>query len=126
MYAVSATWDAGETAHPSREQIADLVRSIDGHSTTIVTIHGPEVAHLAVGGGPDRFIVYATRDNWEFKTLIASDHPQDRSLRPLIAGGQSGDYEVRKTVAREEALKAALRFASDGALEPSLMWESDN
>ncbi|MGC4113771.1 MAG: Imm1 family immunity protein [Myxococcales bacterium] len=126
MYTTLVTWDEGEIAGPSLEEVERLVRGLDGESSTIVVLRGEGTGHLAVGGGPDRFVVYATRDNVEFASLIAPDRPDDRSMEQVVAGGQMGEYERRKVVSRDEALKAALRYASDGSLDSSSRWEEDN
>ena len=77
---------------------------------------------MAVGGGDERFVVYATSDNEEFHNLIGSGDPNRTSS--LFVGGQEGDYPAHTIVDIDQALAAAKTFAETGKLDAELRWES--
>ncbi|MFO0693855.1 MAG: Imm1 family immunity protein [Polyangiales bacterium] len=106
---------------PSWDDVSRAIRRLDGRTYTLVTIGGSGEEHLAVGGGAGRYVVYVTRDNWDFWNLLS--HEDAEGTVSLFIGGQDGDYPARRIVDLEQAEVAARAFLSGRRLEPTLRWE---
>jgi hypothetical protein len=109
--------------NPSWEQIEKAIRNLDGEHKTIVTLEASDEIHMAIGGGPEQYIVYATFRDMEFYTLVDLSKPEGREM--LVTGGQEGDYPSKQCVDLNTTLSAAKTFAELGALENSVSWEKD-
>jgi hypothetical protein len=124
---ISDSWSGDRNAPsevfgPTEQQVVDAVRALDGAIHTLVTLQGHQQRHLALGGGPDSYVVYATFDNEAFHSAMT---PGLGGTIHLVAGGQAGEYLARRTVNRNVAIKAALTFLHDQALDPTIVWEDD-
>jgi hypothetical protein len=114
--------DRGTTVErPSWAAIEERIARLDAREFTIVTLAGEGEAHMAVGGGAGRYIVYATRDNMSFDNLV--DPARGEAMERLVAGGQEGEYPARQVVSLETAVEAAREYAETGTLSDSLRWE---
>lgn len=128
-YAKSLTtdsWKGGDCEESviDRPREADLLEAIDRLDErvyTLVIVGGEGEAHLAVGGGRGRFVVYATFDNRTFHNLVERGRPG--GVITIVAGGQAGEYPACQVVDRERAIRAASRFLSEGRLGEDLGWE---
>jgi hypothetical protein len=108
---------------PAWPQIESAIRGLDGARNSLITLSiGEPVPHMAIGGGPDGYIVYITFDNKSFSTLA------DPTIGPgtveLVAGGQSGKYQKKNVVSLAFALQAAKVFALSGTLDSGLTWDT--
>lgn len=100
---------------PSEDEIRTAIERLDGRTNTLVLVRKPDASHLAVGGGPEKFVVYATFDDVEFFSLLSdTDRPGEM---PINAGGQIGDYPASQIVDLDAAVGAALEFARSGELQ---------
>ena len=115
--------DSGQTKNPTWEQIETAIRRLDGKRCTLVILGvGDPVPHMGIGGGDDgRYIVYATPDNMSFHTLVNPSAPPGRCM--LTAGGQTGDYDLKRCVSLREVLLAAKTYAETGQIDAGLTWE---
>jgi hypothetical protein len=116
------TSDEGrDIGRPTWADIEAAIRQLDGRVYTLAIIGGEGEAHLAVGGGSEgRYIVYATFDNWNFRTLTSA--ATESSKIYLFIGGQEGDYPSNIVVSLQSALQAARTFAELGQIDASLSW----
>jgi hypothetical protein len=129
MFAINLTWDQWSAtasneqvqAHPTEHDIHEAIARLDGRTYTLVIAGGPEPAHIAVGGGPEKYVVYATFDNQRFHNLVVGDKCNE--MQPLVVGGQRGDYPLNTIVSRAQALAAVRTFAEHGKLESTLGWQ---
>ena len=129
MYATNISWDdwqAGRSnehkkPQPNQSDIEAAVRRLDSRQYTIVIVEGRGEAHLAVGGGGGKYVVYATFDNRRFINLLGDTGLM--GTEELLIGGQIGDYPVARIVDRSRAMTAALTFARNGQLDPNFEWE---
>jgi Immunity protein Imm1 len=113
-----------DISDPTVDQIASSIAALDEKTRTVVMLYGKRDAHMAVGGGNGMYIVYATYGNDEFFNLLAPSAADDHTSKvDIYIGGQLGDYPARQCVDLASATKAALAFAVDGALDPTLAWE---
>jgi hypothetical protein len=113
----------GEVSNPSWSEIESAIRTLDGaHNSLIVLEIGDPVPHMAIGGGPERYILYVTFDNASFSTL--ADPLVGPGTVELVAGSQMGKYQKRNAVSLALALQAAKVFVKSGVLEPDLTWDS--
>jgi hypothetical protein len=106
---------------PSWPAIQESIARLDGQEHTIAILSGKDEAHLAIGGGGGRYVVYATVDNQSFHNLV--DPGRGAEEERLVAGGQEGAYPARQVISLEEALEAAREYAATGALSKALHWE---
>lgn len=106
---------------PSAADAEKAIRALDSVCRTLVTLVGEAGAHLAIGGGAGRYVVYATYDNRSFHNLVgASKEPSSVCLN---VGGQMGEFAARHIVSLEAAIQAALAFLETGQLASHLTWE---
>ena len=111
-----------EVSNPSWSQIEVAIRGLDGaYNSLIVIAIGDPVPHMAIGGGPSRYILYATFDNLIFPTL--ADSSVGLGTIELVAG-QRGKYHARNVVSLDLVLQAAKEFAAAGVLDPDLTWDT--
>jgi hypothetical protein len=114
--------DRGTTVeHPSWAAIEERIVRLDAREFTMVTLAGEREAHMAIGGGAGRYVVYATRDNMSFDNLV--DPARGEVMETVAAGGQKGEYPERQVVSLEKALEAAREYAETGTLSDRLQWE---
>lgn len=104
-------------------EIQVAIRSLDGHRQTLVTLETEEEAHLAIGGGKGRYVVYLTFDNEVFHYVV--DPLKLGMDEKLVVGGQEGIYPAKLCVGLDMALRAAKTFAKFGIMEKSVVWEQD-
>ena len=116
--------DKSVIERPSIRQVEAAIRQLDGQRRTMVVLEGKGDSHLTVGGGKDRFVVYATEDNQSFSTLLDPSRSENE-VEMLVAGGQLGDYPSNVCVSLELALQAARTYAQHGHLDTSLVWQLD-
>ena len=116
--------DRRQVKNPTWEQIEIAIRRLDGDRCTLLILGiGDPVPHMGIGGGEDgRYIVYATPDNLSFHTLINPNAPPGKCM--LKAGGQVGNYALKKCVSLREALLAVKTYAETGEVDAGLTWES--
>jgi len=111
-----------DVPNPSWSQIDAAIRSLDGARNSLISLTiGDPVPHMAIGGGPDRYILYATFDNLTFATLA------DPSIEPgtiELVAGQRGKYQARNAVSLALVLQAARVFAASGVLDRGLTWDT--
>ena len=105
------------------QDIEATIRELDGHHKTLVTLETDGEAHMAVGGGQDKYVVYMTFDNESFHYLV--DPSKSNIGESLIVGGQDGIYPAKSCVDLNTTLKAAKTFAELGAMDESVVWEAD-
>ena len=103
------------------DDLDHALQRLDGNTHTLVILEGEGEAHLAVGGGGGRYVVYATFDNVAFWNLV--DPGATTGSLIVNAGGQEGDYAVRQVVDLTHARAAAHGFFSRRELDPDQMWE---
>lgn len=123
------TTDEGDVERPTCEQVAAAIEALDGESRTMVTLapsppNGSPVGecHMAIGGGPDHFIVYLTRDNLGFTNLVEPERQTRTNNIRLFIGGQEGDYTESQCVTRPTAIRAARHYLERGNPDPTLTW----
>jgi hypothetical protein len=80
--------DQGTTVEsPSWPEIQERIARLDARGHTMVTLAGEGEAHLTIGGGAGRYVVYVTRDNMSFDTLV--DTAGGLALEMVVAGGRT-------------------------------------
>jgi hypothetical protein len=106
---------------PSLDDLnGELVR-LGATTYTTLTIAASGEEHLSIGGGGDRYIVYWTKDNEHFKTLVRPDAGEGSEI--LNVGGQPADYPRRHIVDLSQARAAANRFFLRQQFDPGQTWE---
>ena len=104
-------------------EIEAAIRELDGHRKTLVTLETESEAHMAVGGGTDKYVVYLTFDNETFHYLV---NPSESDVDEiLVVGGQEGVYPAKLCIDINGSLKAARTFVELGKMDKSLTWERD-
>jgi len=118
-----ASDEGNENFHPDEGLIKAALERLDGRRRTLVMLRNDGDAHLAVGGGEGgKYVVYGTFDNLLFQVLVRN---VDSDLTVTVnAGGQAGEYPERWVVGIDDAMQAAIGFALNGILDPSLIWET--
>ena len=104
-------------------EIEKAISQLDGHLKTLVTLEADGETHMAIGGGKDKYLVYLTFDNEQFYYIIKPS--KSEAEENLIVGGQEGSYPTKLCVDINTVLKAAKTFAEIGAMDKSVIWESD-
>lgn len=112
--------DGEFVAHPSLGDVELAVRALDGRHRTLVVLGTHGAAHMAIGGGPHRFIVTATRDGDRY--AVALDPPAPEGTVRLPMEGDGDEFAMRETVELPAALWAARTFTFDGRLDRRLIW----
>jgi len=108
-------------SNPSWSQIEAAIRGLDGARNWLISlVIGDPVPHMAIGGGPDRYILYATSDNLTFATLV---NPGVGPGTIELVAGQRGKYQARNAVSLALVLQAAKLFTESGVLDPALKWD---
>ena len=105
----------------SCEQIDHAIGHLDQKVHTLVIVESNSGAHLAVGGGLGRYIVYATFDNETYFNLVKE--PSSGETVSLFVGGQHGDYPLDTVIDKESAISAARTFAFSGELDSGQKWQ---
>jgi hypothetical protein len=103
--------------------IATAIRELDGHHKTLVTLETDDEAHMSIGGGLGKYVVYVTFDNEVFSYVVDPSKP-DIDER-LTIGGQEGIYLAKLCVNLSMTLKAAKTFSEFGTMTKSVIWEQD-
>ena len=112
--------------HPTWEQVRQAIAALDGERKTMVTIadgEGSDHYMLVAGQRDGRYLVNATKDNFDFSSLIDPAGSSDKLT--LYVGGQDGEYEERQLVPAAWALEAASHFFETGELKFDMNWVSD-
>ncbi len=104
-------------------EIEKAISQLDGHRKTLVTLEADGETHMAIGGGKDKYVVYLTFDNEQFYYIV--ELSKSEAEENLTVGGQKGFYPTKLCIDINTALKAAKTFAEIGAMEKSVIWESD-
>lgn len=114
-----------EVVHPAKnwQEIEKVIRELDGKHRTLVTLETDGEAHLAIGGGPDKFIVYLTFDNEVFYYLCG--FAKSNLEESLIVGGQEGLYPAKFCVEIDLILQVAKTFAEFGTMDQTVVWEKE-
>jgi hypothetical protein len=105
------------------QEIEKVIRELDGKHRTLVTLETDGEAHLAIGGGPDKFIVYLTFDNEVFYYLCG--FAKSNLEESLIVGGQEGLYPAKFCVEIDLILQVAKTFAEFGTMDQTVVWEKE-
>ena len=113
-----------DRARPAWRDVSAALRRLDGRTRTTAMLFLTEDAYLAVGGGPDRFLVFATDDNLTFHYLLRPGRRRGGEVS-LVIGGQRSDYAASRVVNRDVMLRAARTYFHSGARDPELKWEED-
>jgi hypothetical protein len=116
----------GGMENPSWQAVESAIRKLDGEHSTLVVLaeHEGDDHHMCVAGAwAERLMVYATKDNSMFFSLV--DPALSRDKRLLLVGGQDGDYQERKCVPIAWALEAARAFYETGEMKASMNWVDD-
>src|SRR5690349_20562901 len=92
---------------PTVADLEQLLDKLDADVHTMLTLRSVGEAHMAVGGGANQYVVYATFDNERFWNLM-SQVPSNGTV-VLKVGGQEGHYLGSQVVSKELALRAAQR-----------------
>jgi hypothetical protein len=103
--------------------IETAIRELDGHHQTLVTLETDDEAHMSIGGGLGKYVVYVTFDNEVFSYIIDPSKP-DTDER-LNIGGQEGIYPTKLCVNLAMTLKAAKTFSEVGTMTKSVIWEQE-
>jgi Immunity protein Imm1 len=113
------------TERPELAQIEQALRGLDGERHTLVVLGANETTYMGIGGGTEgHFVVFINYNDEEFYSLKNSDPTiSEEESFTLTIGGRRDEYLARQCIGREEMLRAALCFATDGSREPSLSWE---
>ena len=98
---------------PTAEVLRAAFDRLDGRRHTLLTLQGEGERHLAVGGGPDRFVVYMTEDNLCFYNLVTAVAADDQT-ESVVAGGQEGDYPSAQVITKSMAWEAVLTYFASG------------
>lgn len=89
------------------------IDELDGQTHTLITreISGWEVM---IGGGPEQFIVTATRDSGQriANALTSTEPDDDDDTVDLTVGGQAVDYPREYVLTRAEVLSAIADLGS--------------
>jgi len=114
-----------EVVHPAKnwQEIEKVIRELDGKHRTLVTLETDGEAHLAIGGGPDKFIVYLTFDNEIFYSLCG--FAKSNLEESLVVGGQEGLYPAKFCVEIDIILQVAKTFAEFGTMDQTVVWEKE-
>lgn len=103
--------------------IKTAIRDLDAHHKTLVTLETDDEAHMSIGGGRGKYVVYVTFDNDVFSYVVDPSKP-DTDQR-LTIGGQEGIYPAKLCVDLARTLKAAKTFSEFGTMTKSVNWEQD-
>jgi len=120
-----------EVLHPAKnwQEIEKVIRELDGKHRTLVILETDGEAHLSIGGGPDKFIVYLTFDNETFYHLLNRayllDPSKSKSKENIIVGGQAGLYATKLCVGMDTAIQVAETFAQFGEKDRSYIWKKE-
>lgn len=105
------------------QEIEEVIRELDGKHRTLVTLETDGEAHLAIGGGPDKFIVYLTFDNEVFYHLL--NFAKSNLEETLVVGGQAGLHPTKSCVGIDMAIQVAKTFAKFGKKDKSCIWKKE-
>jgi hypothetical protein len=112
-----ADWDVESPSWPAVES---SIRRLDQAEFTIVSLHSDGEAHVAIGGGAGRYIVYETPDNFTFFNLLSEQAGNDWVI--VAVGGQEGSYPAIQVVDVETALRAAHAYWQSQQRDSTLVW----
>ena len=114
-----------EVLHPAKnwQEIEKVIKELDGKHRTLVTLETDGEAHLAIGGGPDKFIVYLTFDNEVFYHLL--NFAKSNLEETLVVGGQEGLYPAKFCVEIDLIVQVAKKFAEFGTMDQTVVWEKE-
>lgn len=114
-----------EVLHPATnwQEIEKVIRELDGKHRTLVTLETDREAHLAIGGGPDKFIVYLTFDNEIFYHLL--NFAKSNLEESLVVGGQESLYPAKFCVEIDLILQVAKTFTEFGTMDQTVVWEKE-
>jgi hypothetical protein len=100
---------------PNWAEVETVIKELDDHRKTLVTLEADGETHMAVGGGTNKYVVYFTFDNETFHYLV--DPSKSDVDETLTVGGQEGFYPAKLCVDIDSALKAAKTFAELGTMD---------
>jgi hypothetical protein len=107
---------------PEWERVGKAIKELNGKEHSIICLEGEGKMHMTIGGGPERFVVYATGDHETFFTAI--DPGKSGGSVEVAVGQQVGQYPPELLVSQDVVLKAAKLFVEKGKLEPGVHWRS--
>jgi hypothetical protein len=117
----SGVLDHDWTIDPATEASVDeALNNLDAKAFTMLTIQRGDGAHLVVGGGAGRYVVYASVARDEFWSLLRSDRADGIVL--LNVGGQEGDFPAQQVVEIGQARAAAQSFLASCQLDSTQRW----
>ena len=109
---------------PTTDDFDRLLNRMDGQVYTMILLQREGDAHMGIGGGDGKYVVYATFDNETFWNLIGPEGPEGEPRAIMLnAGGQEGEYPARQVVSQDRARQAGHAFLATGELDRSLRWE---
>ena len=106
---------------PTTGDFDRLLDRMDSKVHTMIMLQRERDAHMGIGGGSGKYVVYVTYDNETFWNLIAAERAPGAVM--LNVGGQEGEYPARQVVAQDRARQAGRTFLATGELDRSLRWE---
>ncbi len=83
---------------------------------------------MAVGGGEEHYVCYATYDNKIFHNLVMPTRKDDvhsDEMVYLVVGEQGGYYHGWSCVSLDMVTKATKTFSELGELDKDLEWRED-
>ena len=122
---MDVSWDDADGERDDtadQDLVGDLIRSLDGHDRTHVSL-GDARAHLVCGGSAARGLVLHVRLDGEIHQLLSTGAGRADETVELVAAGQPGEYAARFVVDLDTALSAARTFVAEVALDASFEWE---
>jgi hypothetical protein len=111
-----------DRANPSRAEVEEAIRAMDGISRTQVALFESESVALTVGGGGGNFVV-AIQKGTVVRVVLARPRPQGEDGWLEICNGQPVDYPLCEVVSVHEAVIAASAFLEDRREAPELLWD---
>ena len=79
-------------------------------------------AWLAIGGGPDKFVVSGEDGEGRYPILRTGSELSEGSIE-VVVGGQAGHFPRRHVVSLDEALVAAEAFFISGRFDGQTAWD---
>jgi hypothetical protein len=78
--------DEDQIHAPSIADVDRVVDSLDAKTRTLVSLHGKDGAHLSIGGGPGRYVVYASTSDGQLWNLFVDSDDQRGVVLSTPAG----------------------------------------
>jgi Immunity protein Imm1 len=114
-----------EIWNPQWPQIEVAIRALNNQNLNDIYLtpsRDTPGTYLSVGGGAGRYLVTGAIGIDEKFPMLVDEHSDDESLRPLVVGGQGGEFPARWLVSLEAALSAAHAFFESGGFDCDVRW----